>query len=336
MKYILSTIVICLSSILLIGQEWVQKINQPIELGQVHWLRDYDAALELSKEKNLPVFIFFQEVPGCHTCSTFGNKVMSHPLIVEAIETHFIPLVIYNNKGGADAQVLKKYNEPSWNNPVIRIVNSKGKNIVNRHAGAYEPLPVISTIQDALLASNQISPQYLDLLSKELSDDNEEAVLSMYCFWTGEREIGSLQGVTATQAGYMNGTEVVKVSYDPDQISYEKLVSESSKKSCADRVYTDDKSEKEIAANNNISAKSLNKYRVDKQDKYYLSQTDYQSVPMLAIQATKANALIAKGQSPADILSPRQLSILNLVREKKIKKKNRAKQNFLEEWWKMI
>ena len=108
MKNILSILVICLSSISMFAQDWIQKIDQPIELGQVHWLRDYDAALKQSAEKDLPVFMFFQEVPGCHTCSTFGNRVMSHPLIVEAIETYFVPLVIFNNKGGADAKSLKK------------------------------------------------------------------------------------------------------------------------------------------------------------------------------------------------------------------------------------
>jgi len=332
MKSSISIIVFCLSSMVMMAQDWTKRINQPIELGQVHWLRDYDDALKQAAEKDLPVFIFFQEVPGCHTCSTFGNQVMSHPLIVEAIETHFVPLVIYNNKGGADAEVLKKYKEPTWNNPVVRILNAKGKDIVKRHSGAYDPAQVVITIQNALLASNQVTPNYLDLLQTELSDSTEEAILSMYCFWTGEREIGSMKGVATTQAGYMNGTEVVKVNYDPSQISYEELVNESSKKSCADRVYTDDKREKKIAADNNISTKSISKYRVDKQDKYYLSQTDYQSIPMLAVQATKANALIAKRQSPADILSPRQLAILDLVKQGKVNKKNRAKEDFLEEW----
>lgn len=336
MKNIIAIITICMITVDTYAQEWLQKIDQPVELGQVHWLRDYDEALTRSEEKNLPVFMFFQEVPGCHTCSTFGNEVMSHPLIVEAIETHFIPLVVYNNKGGSDARVLKKYNEPTWNNPVVRIVNSNGTDIVKRHSGAYEPSAVVITIQNALLASNQIAPKYLNLLQQELSDYTEEAVLSMYCFWTGEKEIGSMQGVQSTQAGYMNGTEVVKVSYNPDQISYAELVSESSKKRCADKVYTNNNEEKSIAKNKNIPSKGTNKYRVDGQDKYYLSQTDYQSIPMLKIQATKANALVAKRQSPEDVLSSRQLEILRLVSLGKLKKVNRAKEDFLKEWSEII
>ena len=78
-------------------------------------------------KKNITVFMFFQEVPSCHSCSKFGYEIISHPLIVEVIKTHFIPLVVYNNKGISVGGVLKKYNEPPRNNTVIRIVNSKGK-----------------------------------------------------------------------------------------------------------------------------------------------------------------------------------------------------------------
>jgi hypothetical protein len=34
------------------------KIDQPIELGQIHWLRDYDKALTRSEEKILPFYVF--------------------------------------------------------------------------------------------------------------------------------------------------------------------------------------------------------------------------------------------------------------------------------------
>ena len=74
--------------------------GNPEELGKVNWIRDYDQALEQSKTQDKPVFILFQEVPGCSTCKNYGNNVLSHPFIVEAIEDNFIPLVIYNNKGG--------------------------------------------------------------------------------------------------------------------------------------------------------------------------------------------------------------------------------------------
>ena len=48
------------------GQE-IQKSNKdknPIELGEVHWLRGFDAALEKAKRSDKPVLVLFQEVPG--------------------------------------------------------------------------------------------------------------------------------------------------------------------------------------------------------------------------------------------------------------------------------
>ncbi|MBL0082871.1 MAG: hypothetical protein IPP37_10780 [Saprospiraceae bacterium] len=54
-------------------------------------------------------------------------RTCSHPLIVEAIFTYFIPVAIFNNKNGHDADVLAAYKEPAWNNPVIRIVNEGAK-----------------------------------------------------------------------------------------------------------------------------------------------------------------------------------------------------------------
>ena len=102
------------------------------ELGKVIWERDFEKGLVKSKIENKPVFLLFQEVPGCSTCRNYGNNVLSHPQIVEAIETLFVPVAIFNNKKGKDAAVLKMYNEPSWNNPVVRIVDTEKKNIVNR------------------------------------------------------------------------------------------------------------------------------------------------------------------------------------------------------------
>src|SRR6187551_2627078 len=104
--------------------------NNPIELGDVHWLRSFEEAQIKSKKEGKPILILFQEIPGCQTCKNYGSEVLTHPLLVEAVETHFIPLAIHNNKSGKDAEVLKQYNEPAWNNPVVRIVDSNGADLV--------------------------------------------------------------------------------------------------------------------------------------------------------------------------------------------------------------
>jgi hypothetical protein len=107
----------------------------PREVGDVKWERDFEAATALAGEQNKPLLILFQEIPGCSTCVNYGQNVLRHPLLVEAIEILFVPLVVHNNKGGQDAKVLARFGEPSWNNPVVRIVDSHHKLIVPRVSG---------------------------------------------------------------------------------------------------------------------------------------------------------------------------------------------------------
>ncbi|MDG1058474.1 MAG: thioredoxin family protein [Flavobacteriaceae bacterium] len=64
-----------------------QRIEQSEELGQVHWYRDYDKALAVAAKEDKDVLLLFQEVPGCSTCRNYGHNVLSHPLMVEAIES---------------------------------------------------------------------------------------------------------------------------------------------------------------------------------------------------------------------------------------------------------
>ena len=90
------------------SQSWISLPDFPEELGDVNWNRSYKTAIAKAKILDKPIFILFQEVPGCATCRNYGNDLLTHPLVVEAIETHFVPLAIYNNKGGSDRDILRK------------------------------------------------------------------------------------------------------------------------------------------------------------------------------------------------------------------------------------
>ena len=62
------------------------------------------------------MWVLFQEVPGCEGCQKFGREVLSQPLIVEAIEDLFLPVVVYNNLDqGTDAKLLQRFKESAWN-----------------------------------------------------------------------------------------------------------------------------------------------------------------------------------------------------------------------------
>jgi hypothetical protein len=104
----------------------------PPELGAIHFERDRARAFALAREKNLPVLVLFTEVPGCSTVNAFARDALENPLLVEAAETLFVPLAIFNNLGGADAAALEQYGEPSWNNPVVRLLSPTGGALVPR------------------------------------------------------------------------------------------------------------------------------------------------------------------------------------------------------------
>lgn len=285
------------------GQDWKNIPDNPVELGMVVWERDYNVALSKSAEKDKPVFILFQEVPGCSTCSNYGKEVMSHPLIVEAIETYFIPLCIYNNKKEKDAEVLNLYGEPSWNNPVVRIVDEKGKNLIKRVSGNYSRQAVVSAMIDGLQIAGINVPGYLEILHAEWGTAyTEELILGMYCFWSGEKAMATISGIRETEAGFMGGKEVVRVRFDPLYISEKNLLSRARNKNCADVVFADFENEL------NIPTIQPSTFRKDPETKYYLYHSPYRSVPMTPLQALRINYILSEGGSPDYLLSSRQLT----------------------------
>ena len=320
------------------GQEWTDLPNQAIELGHVKWMRSYDKAIAKAKEEEKNVFILFQEVPGCATCRNYGQNLLTHPHIVEAIESYFVPLAIFNNKGGADAQILSKYGEPSWNNPVARIIDpNKEKDVVKRLNGRYDMPALIQTISQGILASNQLIPEYLNLLHEEYSArDLRETHLSMYCFWSGEKNLGKLDGVVSTKAGFMNGAEVVKVQYDADKVSEGDLIAYAANKQCADRIFTDDKREIKAAKKHKVASGKVGTFRPDNQPKYYTYNTEYKFLPMTRLQALKVNSAISERRSPKALLSPRQHKMLEAIQGNKFKKISAIDKDFTKSWVEVI
>ena len=315
--------------------------GNPVELGKVQWIRNYEEGIQLSAEEKKPVFLLFQEVPGCVTCQRYGKNVLSHPLIVEAIEELFVPVAIFNNKGGKDAQVLRYYGERAWNNPVVRIVGNNKKDLVNRVGGDYSTLGVVQAMVQSLQAVGNSVPQYLLLLEQELLSKQagtEKAHLSMYCFWTGEKTIGQMEGVVKTLPGFMDGREVVQVEYDPAVISFPKLVQQAEKEQCASHVYTTTKLQEKQAAKV-VGARSVSKeskFRLDREPKYYLSQTHYAYLPMTPLQAVKVNSAIGSRKSPDIYLSPRQLQLAAYFKERGTSKFKKAiNEDFVQSWEKV-
>jgi len=277
--------------------------QQPEELGKVDWLRDYDHALELAEKEDKDVLILFQEVPGCATCRNYGHNVLSDPLMVGAIEQYFIPLVIYNNNDGADAEVLKLYKEPSWNNPVVRIVDSEGNNLVDRLASDYSRFGLHGRMKAAMAKRELTADLYFEFLGEELIADQsgrrDSAFYSMHCFWNGESSLASADGVLFTEPAFMGGKEVVKVEFDKVRLSKVEL-----------DQYALDQEFREMDFDDG--------YRIDKDPQYYLKKSAYSKLPLSRIQRSKINTALEKGEDASLMLSPRQKDWLNQVNRGKV------------------
>jgi len=287
--------------------------DNPIELGKIKWLRNYSEALAQAEKEDKPIFLLFQEVPGCATCKNYGQNVLSHGLLVDAIENEFIPLAIHNNKGGHDRDVLELFGEPTWNNPVVRIVNEKGDDLVTRIAGKYSVEGVVEGMVTALEKTIKGAPEYIKLLHEESASSNKklaESYYSMYCFWSGEGHLGNQDGVVETSPGFMNGHEVVKVIYDVKKLSEKKLEAHAKEAKC-----------RPIAKSS---------FRIDKDPQYYLKKSKYSRLPLTPMQRTKINSAIAHGKNPETYLSPSQLKWVKT----NASKEQVYTEDFNTSWWK--
>ena len=267
--------------------------KQPEELGRVRWLRDFDQAIAQSKAKNKPLFVLFTEVPGCDTVRGFANSVLRHPQVVESIESDFIPVAIYNNIDGKDRQVLKSFGEPTWNNPVVRIMDANRKPLAKRFAGPYNVGAMVRHMLKSYPVSGRKAPEYLKLLGLRTKAP-KKAVFSMYCFWSGEAKLGGQGGVIASRTGFANGAEVVEVQYDPKTTNRQTLAKQFGREPLAEGT----------------------KVRASlKDDKYQLKHSPWRFVPMTATQASRVNAALGHGKSPRAFLSARQVALYALIRK---------------------
>ncbi len=284
----------------------------PVELGRVPWVRDLPKVLANAKKSGKPVMLLFDEVPGCGTCKQFGTGPLSHPIVVDA-SALFETAVVYNNVPGDEEQILKKYKEPTWNNPVVRFVDSTGKDLMARHADDYSTGGLIRAMVAALRASNQPIPNFLAMVDAEYNPKQKEtATFAMHCYWEGEQKLGKLDGVIATRIGMLDNLEVVEVDFDSSVLAFKTLVEQARKQDCAHRVFA--RADAQVAVAKSIVGEALTRsdtpVDTSTQQQYHLSKKPvYHYLPLTQLQATKVNAAIADGKSPVEYLSPGQTKL---------------------------
>jgi hypothetical protein len=245
--------------------------------------------------------------------------VLAQPLIVEAIEEYFVPVAVYNNAGGKDKKVLNQFGEPAWNYQVMRFLDPQLKDIIPRRDKIWSRHATARRLSTAIKASGQEVPRFLtNVVIPESNPDNQIAVFAMYCFWTGEAKLGSLDGVIATEAGFYDGKEVVVVKYDDQTIKLLDLVRAAEKFDCAHGVYLPTKrSQRMIADQTRLKNVALFSFQdgyrrapQNDQKKQLASNKNLKSLNLTPMQWTKLNARGFSKDSPKKWLSPRQIKKL--------------------------
>ncbi len=282
--------------------------SQPEEVGKVKWGRDLDAALASSKATGKPIFALFQEVPGCSGCKQFGRDVLSNPLLVEAIQSEFTPLLIHNNQPGKDAEVIKRFDEPAWNYQVVRFLDEEAKDIIPRQDRVWEVTPLAERMMTTLTNAKRPIPPYLPLIASEHSGRLKQAVFTMGCFWTGEVGLGKIEGVVTTEAGFMAGREVAMIHYDPSIITLPALIATAEKVKCA-RAVAVPAAEATTELKSRLKVDVISGYRAAPADdqKYHLQSTAFAKLTLSPAQATKVNAWHLSDPNKArSFLTPKQ------------------------------
>ena len=281
-----------------------------IELGTVAWGYDLDAATARSREDGRPVFLLFQEVPGCATCRNFGSGPLSHPLLVEAIESEFHPVMVYNNRGGADERIRNAFREPAWNNPVVRFLDGRRNDVIPRRDRVWSIAGVARRMMDALEATKREVPRYLSLVAEEdTATSTQQATFAMHCFWQGAAAIGDIAGVLNVRAGFLGGGEVVETTFDPSVIRIEDLAAEVHRRGQARRVFVADAALQrrlEDVIPNVVLQDSMMRPAGDSDQLYYLRHSRFRGLDLQGLQAVRVNAELGRGGAPETWLSPRQ------------------------------
>jgi hypothetical protein len=89
-------------------------------------------------------------------------------------------VAIRNNVGGYEKEILDRYQEPTWNNPVVRFVGAEGKDVIPRKDRVWSTGALLGRMTEALRAAKQPVPRWLATVAQETgSGEVETAVFAM-------------------------------------------------------------------------------------------------------------------------------------------------------------
>ena len=256
------------------------------ELGRVSWLRDLEVARAQSRVTGKPVLVLFDEVPGCATVRGFGRDVLSDEAIVSRVERDFIPVAIFNNVGGADRRVLERFGEPAWNNPVVHVIDAEQRPLAPRFDGP-DTKEAFVKLLDGVKAGNEPAPMTV--------------LLAAHCFWECEARLGRLPAAMSSQVGFLEGREVVELTFDSRLSSFVETVRAAEGLDCALKVFTRTETARVEAARVVGARASLTTAPFslsEKDTKFYLRQAGRELAPLTPLEQVRMNAALRFSEDP--------------------------------------
>ena len=303
--------IVCVVGCLMLQTRTMQAAEPvpPGEFGKATFLRDYPTALAKAKADKKPLLILFDEIPGCQTCRDFGSGPLSHPVIVKTIADEFVAVAVANNIKGADAEVLARYKEQAWNNPIVRLLDADGKDIVPRQED-YSAHVMMKRMIAALEKSKRAVPMELTAAATGVAIKPETAVFAMHCYWVGEAKLGLLDGVVGTRIGELQKDEVVEVTFDANVIDFSTLVKKAMEIDCSHRVFA--RTDEQFKLAEKLVGKKVTRtddaIDCNTQQQWHMAKLHlYHYLPLSPYQATKVNAMIAHDRLPDEYLDTKQL-----------------------------
>lgn len=302
-------------------------------------------AQPLALASGKPVLAIETRIPGD---SDAGTTIFSHPLVVEACQSLFISVV--HSIGEEEEEEQRRASMGKGAVLVQRAPSGKPCRtklvFLDPRNGAFLAEPLYGDkLTLACLAwtmvhvqeqwsSRSMVPKYLSLLCEEemgkvdmnLGSEKGPRQKDYHALFATEDsascevEFACLDGVFATRAVFIAGRRGVEISYDSTRVAYCSLVRHALKRDMATVVYFKTNDEKRAAeveiARIEQSSVGLEKFEGGTTSDYIpkraLRKTPLRFVPMLDIQATRANRLVHLGRfdEAMHLLSPRQGAIL--------------------------
>jgi hypothetical protein len=132
-------------------------------------------------------------------------------------------------------------------------------------------------------------PQYFRLLGRDLLVEyglGKSVTYTTPCFWSGETSLAAHPAVITTDAGWVDGEEVVRIAFDPRQVARRDLDA--------------------YAHAEGFDPVNSGGFELDREPQFYLRKNAVRHLPLTPAQRTRINLAVPYRDPLTDILSPQQ------------------------------